>query len=110
MSDEETEDISDLQQWFAVDSCGDIEFYETEEQARGAAEDALEVERECADEGWSEAVTNIGYGYMVGYVREKPGSFRELDDEERTIHGCDNVIDYEVYSPKDSDPRHSETK
>jgi hypothetical protein len=49
--------------WFSYDpNCNGFMFHATEAEAKEAAEDALEFERDEADEGWSEEVDRICWG------------------------------------------------
>lgn len=81
--------------WFCVDSCGTVETFETEAMARGAAEAALEDERDCASEGWSEEVTNIMWGKVYGVVQQTYCRPR-TDDDVGVDSSCDEVADYHM--------------
>ena len=81
--------------WFAIDSCNDVEYFETPGEARRAAVAALDCERDTADEGWNEEVTNIMWGGIVGKVEETYRRPRTEDDH-FVPPFCGEVADYEV--------------
>ena len=82
--------------WFCVDSCNNIQVFDTEEQAKKAAECALQAERDdCGDTGWSEDVTNIMWGKIYGRCElefERP----RTDDDTGVPSTFDTVCDYHL--------------
>ena len=87
--------VTGVQKWFAVDSCGDVDHFDTAAEAKQAAVSALDCERDMASEGWSEEVTNIIWGRIIGKVEE---TYRRLrtEDDHFVSPDCDEVVDYEV--------------
>lgn len=87
--------IVGMQKWFAIDSCNDVEYFDTPQDARKAAVAALDHERDAAVDGWSEEVTNIMWGRIIGRVEETLR--RERTDEDVMVSSdCDEIVDYEV--------------
>jgi len=84
-----------VQKWFAVDSCNDVEYFDTPQAAEKAAIVALDCERDAAADGWSEEVTNIMWGRIVGKVEETYRRPR-TDEDVFVSSDCDEVVDYEV--------------
>ncbi|MEZ6138728.1 MAG: hypothetical protein R3C53_27905 [Pirellulaceae bacterium] len=82
--------------WFVLDSCNDIELYDSEEKAKAAAEAAIDFERDNAiDTGWSEDVTNIMWGKVIGRCElkfERP----RTDEDAMVTSQCDTVCDYHL--------------
>lgn len=74
------------QGFFSYDPDGfGIEFHDTEDAARKAADSALEQERDNASEGWGENVTQICFGVVLGRVTEtsrRPATEGKDYDEE----------------------------
>ena len=83
------------QKWFAVDSCNDVEYFDTPKAAEQSAIAALDSERDAAADGWSEEVTNIMWGRIIGRVEETYRRPR-TDDDHFVSPDCDEVVDYEV--------------
>jgi hypothetical protein len=50
--------------WYSIDSEGCIEMHETEDEARRAAEAALEEARDVAPDGWPEFTEAIQWGRL----------------------------------------------
>lgn len=84
-----------VQKWFAIDSCNDVEYFDTPSDAKQAAVSALDSERSGAMDGWSEEVTNIMWGRIVGKVEETYRRPR-TDEDVFVSSECDEVVDYEV--------------
>jgi len=83
--------------WFCIDSCGDVKTFDTPEDAKKAAVDCLDSERQEASEGWSEEVTQIMWGKVLGKIEETLR--RPRTDEDHFVSAiCDEVVDYEVVS------------
>ncbi len=81
--------------WFAIDSCGDIETFDSADEAKAAAENNLDMERQEASEGWYEGVTKIMWGKVCGVIKERYR--RPRTDEDYDIDAmCDEVVDYDV--------------
>ncbi len=81
--------------FFCVDSCGDIETFDTADKAKAAAESALQAERDDAMDGWSEEVTNIMWGKVLGTCElefERP----RTDDDHFVSSDCESVSDYHI--------------
>jgi hypothetical protein len=89
--------------WFCVDSCGDVSTFDTPEKARKAAEDALQSERDVADEGWCEEVTNIMWGKVLGTC-ELEFSRPRTDDDHFVSSCCDEVCDYHIVDVDEPEP------
>lgn len=83
--------------WFCVDSCGTVETFQTEAEAKRAAEDALQSERADAIDGWSDEVEHIMWGKVYGSVVQS--YCRPRTDEDFFVSSdCDEVCDYELRS------------
>jgi len=83
--------------WFCIDSCGDVETFDSPEVAKQAAENCLDDERQNASDGWSEDVTHIMWGRVIGTIEETLR--RDRTDEDHFVSAnCDEVVDYEVKS------------
>lgn len=81
--------------WFCSDSCGDIMFFDTPEEAAAAAETALDFERGEAADGWSEEVNSIFWGQVLGECQQS--YCRPRTDEDYGVPSCcDEVADYEI--------------
>ena len=87
--------VTGVQKWFAVDSCNDVEYFDTSQAAEKSAIGALDCERDAAADGWSEEVTNIMWGRIIGRVEETYRRERTEDDH-LVSPDCDEVVDYEV--------------
>jgi len=81
--------------WFAIDSCGDWNTFDTPDEARESAEEALEFERGDASEGWNEEVTGIMWGKVYGQCTE---TMRRpvTDDDCYVPDGCTEIVDYDI--------------
>lgn len=86
--------------WFVIDSCNNIELYDSEAKARSAAEAAINWERDnCGDTGWSEDVTNIMWGKVMGRCElefERP----RTEDDVMVPSTFDTVCDYHLVDVK----------
>lgn len=82
--------------WFVIDSCNDVELYDSESKARAAANNAIDFERDnCGDTGWSEDVNNIMWGKVIGRCVlefERP----RTDDDVNVPSTFDTVCDYHL--------------
>ena len=82
--------------WFCIDSCNDVELFNSEEKAKAAAQAALDCERDdCGDTGWSEDVTNIMWGKVLGRCElefERP----RTDEDVMVPSDFDTVSDYHL--------------
>ena len=81
--------------FFAVDGEGDISFFASNQGARLSAESSLDDERSNAEEGWSEGVTGIVWGRVLGYASETLRRPREESDV-AVSPACDEIVDYEI--------------
>jgi hypothetical protein len=83
--------------FFCIDSCGDINEFERLHEAIKWADRNLDEERDDATDGWSEEVTNIRYGKILGGVVE---TSREPYDPEKEEHAyiadCSEVVEYAI--------------
>lgn len=86
--------------WFCVDSCGDISTFDTAGKARAAAESALQSERDEASEGWSEEVTNIMWGKVLGTC-ELEFSRPRTEEDFFVSSDCEEVCDYHIVDVED---------
>jgi hypothetical protein len=73
--------------YFCHDSCGSVEFFDNEKDARKCADDALDAERGDAGDGWAEEVTQIFWGVVLGECEETLRRDRNEDD-----FGVDSAI------------------
>ena len=86
--------------WWAHFSCGDTDWFATEDEARKACEDALGDDRDAAsDDGWPEETTHTMYGRVVGHVVETERvpwnkHRREMGDSEEDIAEACTDFDY----------------
>ena len=91
--------------WFSVDSCDDVEFHETEDEARNRAQSSLDVERDNASDGWYDGVTNIAWGEVRGRIKETLR--RPYDpDEDSFVTSCDEIVDYALVDIANDKSKH----
>lgn len=85
-----------MKKYFSNDPCGaGLEFHETAEAARAAAQEALDGERDHADEGWSEEVNDICWGEIVQCAVETSRRPFDPDKDAPTCPGTfDEFVDY----------------
>ena len=90
--------------YFAFDQYnGDYEFYDTEEEAKKAAEGFLQYYADDASiDGWPEDLTDsIGYGKVISTTRaEVTADRKDFTDEEWEDEGYsldfNKIVDYEL--------------
>jgi hypothetical protein len=100
--------MSEPRMWFSYDTGGNgFSLHATREEAKKAAEDALDAYRDDAPEGWSDDVEDVCYGQVLGrvvetYRKERPDGVA-LDEDRRGSDGvdysdmpsgCDVLLDY----------------
>jgi hypothetical protein len=83
---------SSAKKYFSYDPYDDFEFYDTEEEAKAAAQRVLDGEREEAYEGWSEDVDKIFWGEIRQHVVETMN--RPRTDADHGDSEFDTVVDY----------------
>jgi hypothetical protein len=82
-----------IEKYIAIDHEGDIEYFDTEEEAKTWAEVALDYCRDNAGDGWCEEVENICVAKIVFKIEETMR--RPRTEEDYCISpSCDEVVDY----------------
>ena len=76
--------------FFSYDHEDGIEFHETAEEAKARAEKALDMDRDVAEDGWDDNVTDICWGEVKGRVVE---TMRHPTTPEDNTD-CDEWVDY----------------
>ena len=76
--------------FFSYDHEDGIEFHETAEEAKARAEKALDMDRDVAEDGWDDNVTDICWGEVKGRVVETMR--RPTTPEDNT--DCEEWVDY----------------
>ena len=78
-----------------MDSCGDVTFHGTAEEAKAEAEAALDEERDAAADGWSEDVVHIMWGRVHGRCEQT--LLRERTDEDYGVGSeIQEIANYEI--------------
>ena len=85
--------------WFVIDSCGDVETFDSADAAEQAADNCLDMERSEAGDGWNEDVTRIMWGKVLGVIEETMRRPRTEDDY-NVPPDCEEVVDYGVVPVK----------
>jgi hypothetical protein len=85
-------------EWFSFSNDFGFETYETEEEARKSAEDALwEYRNDAADEGWSDEVHSIKIGRVTDWVIETERKKCTPEDGS----DWDELVDYGISQSQD---------
>jgi len=90
--------------YFSIDSCGDAERHMTAEEARKAAHRYLDDERDACDPSWSESVTSILWGKVLGECQETENR-EATEDDQQFAHGheIDRIVDYAIVDLESDD-------
>ena len=88
--------------YFAIDSYGNMELFDTEQEAIDEADKYLQAERNEAGDGWSEEVHRIMWGKVLGKIEETMRRPRTEDDYYISKE-FDTVVDYDVVRIKGSE-------
>lgn len=79
--------------YFSYEPEEGFELHKTAEEAKKAAEDALDYERGEASEGWSDGVDKICWGELKQMTIETLN--RQRTDEDTFVSSdCDTIVDY----------------
>lgn len=80
--------------YFSYDPNSDgLQFHATEDEAKKAAEDILDYERDEASEGWGDYIDQICWGELKQRVVMTECRLR-TDDDTFVSSYCDTVVDY----------------
>jgi hypothetical protein len=86
----DSETKGERRMFFSYDHEDGIEFHETAEEAKARAEKALDMDRDFAEDGWDDNVTDICWGEVKGRVVETMR--RPTTPEDNT--DCEEWVDY----------------
>lgn len=82
-----------MKKYFSYDQDQGFELHATAEEAKKAAEDALDFERCEASEGWSDYVEGICWGELKQMTVETLNRPR-TDEDTYVSSDCDTIVDY----------------
>lgn len=86
----ELEALSAKQMYFASDENGWVEFYESADSAKAAAEGSLQSCRECSEDGWNQdEVEKIAWGVVVEQATLTEVMTRPDDEDEEAASNFD---------------------
>lgn len=90
--------------FFSIDGCGDVELHDDEIDAYDAAEASIQEERDQAGDGWSEDVTRIMFGKVLGTAQETSNVAVDPEIHFNMPADVERVVDYGIVSVDETEP------